>query len=155
LNSEGLPGRNGVNGSNGVNGGNGANGANGSNGATGFTSTLPSGKTELGTWAADVLIEESVYYVPISFNIPLREPPEFTIVPKKSSSAPECPGTVGNPQAASGHLCIYVGELLGGTLFVFDPSQEGGGVNTYGTVLGVKSGAGSAALAYGTWAVTG
>ena len=149
LNSEGLPGRNGVNGSNGV------NGANGSNGATGFTSTLPSGKTEVGVWAASLLTEESVYYMPISFTIPLRESPESTIVPKKSSSAPECPGTVGNPQAASGHLCIYIGELLGGTLFTFDPSQEGTGADTYGTVLGVKSGAGGGALAYGTWAVSG
>lgn len=151
FNSEGLPGRNGLNGRNGVNG---ANGSNGTNGTTGFTSTLPSGKTEVGTWAADLLTEASVYYMPISFNIPLLAPPESTIIGKKAPSTADCPGTVGNPKAGAGHLCIYTGELLGGTLFQFDPSQEGSGVNTYGTVLGLKSGA-SQALAYGTWAVTG
>jgi hypothetical protein len=151
FNSQGLPGRNGLNGSNGRNG---SNGANGASGTSGFTSTLPSGKTEVGTWAADLLTEASVYYVPISFNIPLLAPPESTLIGKKAPSTAECPGTVGNPKAAPGHLCIYTGELSGGSLFLFDPSQEGGGVNTYGTVLGLKSGA-SLALAYGTWAVTG
>ncbi len=152
FNSQGLPGRNGLKGNNGVNG---SNGVNGANGTTGFTSTLPSGKTELGTWAADLLQKESVYYVPISFNIPLLALPEYTVIGRKAPSTAECPGTVGNPQAASGHLCIYVGELLGGTLFEFDPSQEGFGVNRYGTVLGLKSGAIEGAFGYGTWAVTG
>jgi len=149
LNSEGLPGRNGLNGRNG------ANGSNGANGTIGFTSTLPSGKTEVGTWAANLNTEEISYYVPISFNIPLLAPPEgFTIIGKKAPSTVACPGTVGNPQAASGNLCIYVGELLGGTLFEFDPNQSGDGVNRYGTILGLKP-TEKQAFAYGTWAVTG
>jgi len=146
FNSEGAPGRNGINGSNGI---------NGAEGASGFTSTLPRGKTELGTWAANLLTKESVYYMPISFNIPLAALPEYAIIGKKAPSTAVCPGTVGNPQAASGYLCIYVGELFEGTLFEFDPNQEGFGVNRYGTVLGLKSGVTEGAFAYGTWAVTG
>jgi len=74
-NNVGPAGRNGVNGVNGVNGKNGNNGVNGANGATGFTSVLPTGATEVGTWAGQTTASS---YIPISFNIPLASKPETT-----------------------------------------------------------------------------
>ncbi|MBA3809460.1 MAG: hypothetical protein H0X28_13875 [Solirubrobacterales bacterium] len=93
--------------------------------------------------------------MPISFNILLLERPEgLTIIGKGEPPTGECPGTVGNPQAASGNLCIYVGGLVGGTLFTFDPDNSGDRVKGYGTILGVNPDTESAS-GYGTWAVTG
>jgi hypothetical protein len=128
-------------------------GVNGVNGATGFTSTLPSGATEVGTWAGDEhTTEETPYYMPISFNIPLASAPEIKVVAKNAPRTEECPGSAAEPKATHGVLCIYVGELFSGTLFEFDPAQNGSG--PYGTILGLKP-TGTNAIAYGTWAVTG
>jgi hypothetical protein len=138
----------------GAGGATGAAGANGANGATGFTSTLPSGKTEVGTFGGDA-DGEGPYYMPISFNIPIASFPEIVIMGLKAPPTQECPGTVGQPKAAPGHLCIYPGQLLGATLFTFDPAV-GAGEQTYGTMLGLKVTTPPAHFfGYGTWAVTG
>jgi hypothetical protein len=57
---------------------------NGENGTTGFTETLPSGKTETGTWAMGPIVRDDVNFpgngqgilIPISFPIPLAAPLE-------------------------------------------------------------------------------
>jgi hypothetical protein len=156
LNSEGVPGRNGLNGKNGRNGTNGKNGKNGANGSTGFTSTLPVGKTEAGTWGAGVA-PKSISYSSISFNIPLATVPANTIIALGKPSTPACPGTVSNPQAASGNLCVYVArEMHIGGLAVLDPSQEAGppGADRFGALLSIQGGLTESGTAWGTWAVT-
>jgi hypothetical protein len=156
FNNQGLPGLNGLNGKNGlngINGTNGTNGTNGVNGATGFTTTLPQGATEYGTWAG--FMAASPYYMPISFNIPLASKPEVTIIGLKGAPTKDCPGSPPKPQATSGHLCIYTAQLVGASLFVFDPIIEGGGTgaDVFGLVLFMSGSAGN--YGYGTWAVTG
>lgn len=148
----GAPGAPGPAGSSGLNGINGVRGVNGLNGFSGFTSTLPGGATEVGTWGGNDYTEGIPYYMPISFNIPLESRPTIVIVAKEAPSTEECPGSAAEPEASSGFLCIYVGELVGGSLFTFDPALSGGG--PYGTILGLKPTT-NAAVAYGTWAVTG
>jgi hypothetical protein len=109
------------------------NGKKGTNGTTGFTETLPSGKTETGTWAAGDGGggAGSNQLIPISFPIPLEEAPELTFVwltyePEggdveqfSTSEIDEileegaehgCPGfEEGVPLADPGHLCVYSG----------------------------------------------
>lgn len=135
---------------NGRNGTNGVNGANGANGTTGFTSVLPTGQTEVGTWAG---VSSGNYYDPISFNIPLASKPQLTIIGLKGAPTTECPGSPAKPEATSGNLCIYTGQLVGDTEFAFDPIVEGGaaGADVFGVIFGL-SGTG---YGYGTWAVTG
>ncbi len=156
FNSQGPPGRNG---SNGQNGANGANGTNGTDGTTGFTSTLPSGKTELGTWSGDLgeAATTGVSYSSISFDIPLAAPPESSIIGLGGSSTPECPGTVAKPSASSGHLCIYTAQLVSANEFQFDPNQVGGspGADVFGTIVVLSRTASGLSYGYGTWAVTG
>lgn len=152
-NQTGPAGSRGVAGAPGTPGASGTAGSSGTNGATGFTSTLPSGKTEIGTFASDLEAQSAPGYMPISFNIPLSTAPEIRIIGKKAPSTDECPGSVGDPQATPGFLCIYAGELFTGTLFTFDPAQ-GAGDERYGIILGLKPTA-TSAIAYGTWAVTG
>ena len=101
---------------------------NGKNGTTGFTSTLPSGKTETGTWAVGMGGEPAPHqYTPISFPIPLEEAPELTMVWLSYGSNGEnfenfeiteileegaehgCPGFDESiPLADPGHLCVYM-----------------------------------------------
>jgi Collagen triple helix repeat (20 copies) len=111
----------------------GPKGEKGLSGETGFTSTLPSGKTETGSYAfsAEVQTGEGVS-VPISFSIPLASPlgagkvhlitadGTKEIIEDEASGTPEevtptecgialpTPGTAANPAAAAGNLCVYV-----------------------------------------------
>jgi Collagen triple helix repeat (20 copies) len=69
--AKGDTGAAGSNGKDGTNGTNGKNGTNGEDGETGFTETLPSGKTETGSWggitnAAGVLRASLPFAIPIS-----------------------------------------------------------------------------------------
>jgi len=157
LNSEGVAGKNGLNGKNGANGRNGKNGKNGTAGLTGFTSTLPSGRSEVGTWGASVAAK-SIAYSSISFNIPLGAVPASTIVGTGKPSTPACPGTVANPQAAPGNLCVYAArETHIGGLGLLDPNQEAGGpgADRFGALVSIQGGPAESGTAWGTWAVTG
>jgi hypothetical protein len=132
-------------------------GVAGASGTTGFTSTVPSGKTEVGTWAGNIgASTSSPYYIPVSFNIPLAAKPVTTFVAVGGAASAACPGTVANPQAASGNFCIYEAHLSAATgLALLDPNADGGSTATdvYGTVISMSTG--TTGFAYGTWAVTG
>ncbi len=99
----------------GTNGTNGKDGTNGTNGTTGYTETLPEGQSEHGTWAFQwrANAEEAVT-VPISFPIWLEKPIEHghvQIIPEGGMGSGGCEGgTVAEPFAKSGYLCVYVLE---------------------------------------------
>jgi hypothetical protein len=140
------------------NGKKGANGAPGSPWTAG--GTLPAGRTLTGTWGFDGQGEKPADVVrsPISFGIPLASPlPEANVhvMPEGATSTEACPGSVANPEAKAGHLCVYTGESNSvGSTFIFNPSTLGLGAATAGAVvegLGLSPGSG----AKGTWAVTG
>jgi hypothetical protein len=132
---EGAQGKEGAKGATGPGGATGAKGATGATGQTGFTETLPSGKTETGTWVAgsnNAVVKEGIAFkTPISFPIPLAkaslhgfvfneiqsEEGEFEV---NSKEEPGCKGGVGGgchpsgcagtqelPVAAPGTLCVY------------------------------------------------
>jgi len=91
-------------------------GKNGTGG--GFSKTLPSGETETGTWASPQFRREGAGFSAISFPIPLANVlarTEFHVVSlgeqnNKTTAPPECPGTVEEPKAGKGTLCVYEGE---------------------------------------------
>jgi hypothetical protein len=133
--SGGARGETGPAGAKGEKGATGAAGAKGATGATGFTETLPTGKTETGTWAFDR--QEGGRpgeKVPISFPIPLSAAlaegqvhliaangkelvfgevggSATEVAPTKCGSALSPAGTVEKPAATAGNLCIYVGKV--------------------------------------------
>ncbi len=162
-NTVGPAGVNGVNGTNGTNGTNGINGTNGVNGTTGFTSTLPVGKTEKGTYALSRTASVGLpAWEGVSFVIPLAAAISVEYVSFIAPSGPatlNCPGSSEDPQAASGHLCVYEAANFNtpGPL-VFNPDVAGGGegAGPFGFALRLKPT--NAALdwgGFGTWAVTG
>jgi hypothetical protein len=153
---QGLPGANGAQGPKGDSGGQGPKGDKGDTGEEGpegpegspWTAggVLPEGETETGTWG---VAGEGAGLSSISFNIPLSEPPaNLQLLAEGEGETTECPGTVENPEAAPGELCVYTKENPGGSVLLSSESLFTSGA----TMLMV--GNSPFAFAAGTWAVT-
>jgi hypothetical protein len=135
------------------------------NGETGFTETLPSGKTETGSWAGAVY---EVGPVAISFNIPLAAPIDEShtlVIPEGATPPAECqnPEHVGtasveNPEAKPGFFCIYVDITPESAVKEIEaPGTDTDGAGTTGTfvILETTSTSGEEhGKGRGTWAVT-
>jgi len=149
----------------------GVTGASGPTGAAGpsgpaLEASLQVGRSETGVWAVDSpSLEVPPLYSAaiISFPIPLAESPELAnvhYVEPGHSTPPGCEGgSVGDPKAAAGNLCIYVGLERLGNHAVFDgiiSPQGGEGANQYGATVFFRVEQGKASVkAEGTWAVGG
>lgn len=86
---------------------------NGKNGTTGFTETLPSGKTETGTWVLPETPDvghNSYTLGSISFPIPLAEKIEAANVHVFEGETPPtgCTVTEGKLTAAAGNFCVKI-----------------------------------------------
>jgi hypothetical protein len=120
--------------------------------------TLPSGKTLRGRFEAGsgtpAGVVGSSASGSISFGAQLAVAPARTIV-LSVPGPPECPGTVANPEATPGHLCVYVGERV--NISAVDTIIEGGATGATSRqgagVYVISSGAGTFG-ARGSWAVT-
>ncbi len=150
---------------------------NGKNGQTGFTETLPSKKTETGTWAFGPLNTEGTNHqiIPVaSFSIPLASPlgasqvhyinaadeevlgSSFATPPLPTQPSTVCLGTVSAPSAEPGNLCIYEQTTTNARMAsgnVDDLATGLPGTSTSGA-LAIFAIEASPATAAGTWAVT-
>ena len=122
---------------------------------------LPTGKTIRGTYSLGAGGTDSYAWGHISFGFVLASAPAPHWIAAGASPPAECPGTVANPQAQAGHLCIY--EDAGGfenvgPRHVFNPTSPGGPQNqTSRSGAGLFMTRGAAASdfwSYGSWAVT-
>jgi len=144
-------------------------------GATASTETLPPGETETGIWSIAASTTESLSTTtPISFPVPLAAPgaagsaktfsKEQT---EKEEFTAECPGTLAEPDAAPGFLCIYTAaEFVENGFAGFEARTVDGEFATYGVsgavlwgpFLDVNGEGQEADIArtetYGSWAVT-
>ncbi|MDX6602699.1 MAG: hypothetical protein QOF13_1901 [Solirubrobacterales bacterium] len=117
--SAGPTGATGLQGNKGATGVTGPIGATGATGFSGFTATLPSGQTETGTWEyneSSVTNFSPLVMDAISFPIPLATAgknkafvfsKEETELEQFGSSG--CSGTLEEPTAPKGVLCVYTG----------------------------------------------
>jgi collagen triple helix repeat protein len=145
----GAAGANGSNGASGATGAKGATGATGATGQTGFTSTLPAGKTETGTFLLESTGLSAQIATTISFAIPLPSslgeaevhliaPDGKELVKKTTEPAEEVDPTgcgtaiktptgpeinAANPQAAPGNLCVYIGAAISEEIYATLGSQ--------------------------------
>ncbi len=142
----------------------GQKGEEGKPGATGFTETLPSGKTETGTWAVSLATPaaEQLAIAPISFAIPAAAPGEAVFLNETATASKAgtggCTGSVAAPTAPVGKLCIYteaeeLEKLAGAPKTVFNEEEKRFG--RPGTLLLFLVEKAGTALAHGSWAVTG
>ena len=142
------------NGEPGVPGNAGAPGAPGSPWTAG--GTLPVGSTETGFWSfsGPKGEYEAGYGVisPLSFTVPLATPPVEGVYVPFNESNPHCPGSLENPKAASGYLCVYQGGNSGiSEPLVIPQGVSGAGISFFG----VEEAKTQPPFAYGSWAVTG
>jgi hypothetical protein len=132
--------------------------------------TLPSAKTETGAWSGHVVGETEEALVPISFNIPVKAELASTNVhavtieewKHENGKVPPaaCEGTGPEPLAATGNLCVYIGNnffSLGEVKAIDKLTGEfDAGASRTGAMVVVKPSSGNGgAIMYGTWAVTG
>ncbi len=123
--------------------------------------TLPSGKTETGTWAF-VADGEGEIRVPLSFPIPTsqaleptlgRGPVEFAQPGEEDplDGHPDCEGSLAKPEADPGFVCVYAAAKLEKAAI-----RAPGPVRTSGVVLVFESqsSARPGPTDEGTWAVT-
>lgn len=124
------------------------------NGESGFTDTLPPGKTETGAWGASVGAGEFTP-APISFAIPLAEEVDAEVRALNATPNANCPGTAAAPDAAPGWLCVYLGDLSGGTI-VAEEVVSGGGAQGKASASGgrINLEGSPGQYASGTFAVT-
>ncbi|MGA8363287.1 MAG: hypothetical protein WB709_02070 [Solirubrobacteraceae bacterium] len=137
-------------------------------GQTGFTETLPSGKSEKGTWVASGVpaaipaLGEPGLTTAVSFSIPLDETlSEGSVhVIEGEGKGGGCPigSKASKPEAEPGNLCVFVGASLGnnvGEILVVSAESGEPGAGGTGAWLVIKPKTPEEAiLANGTWAVT-
>lgn len=146
------------------------------NGQTGFTETLPSGKTEQGVWASLYTATAAGQNgsASISFNIPLAKAPvakkgtnfigieEGEGEPKENKAAipSNCKGTVADPKAIAGNLCVFVRAFINaeigplGADFIDPQNGTGETAGSGGAVMDLGSVASGLVFADGVWVVT-
>ncbi|HEX5713833.1 MAG TPA: hypothetical protein VFX85_11010 [Solirubrobacterales bacterium] len=121
--------------------------------------TLPSGKTETGSWGA---LSEAEAIVPINWSIPLAEAlDESHVHVVNGAPTTECPGSASEPKAEAGHLCVYVATTAFGTPTITGPFRADATEEEVFTTVeegASPSGAflytGGASAFWGTFAVT-
>jgi hypothetical protein len=169
--AQGPAGKNGTNGTNGVNGKDGKEGPEGKEGSPWTTGgTLPSGKTETGTWG--IASPPGSFFggssqevvIPISFTIPLKEPLPATSVHVIATGASgaggkTCPTTsnVEKPEAEPGNFCIFEREGFNvESIEIFSPGMaEPSELGRTGTLVKIQPATkGESIFVAGTWAVT-
>ena len=158
----GKPGPAGADGKAGANGTNGSNGTNGQNGETGFTQVLPAGESLTGVWSNSFFqtageAVTTVQLVPISFAFPLGSaltPADVHYIKKEEETGEGvCPGSVDEPEAEPGNMCIYTeteevapgGEVAQAGFDIPGPGNAG---------VVVKFTAKGIAILEGSWVVT-
>jgi hypothetical protein len=142
---------------------------NGKKGTTGFTSTLPAGKTETGTWGGFIGPSETLLS-PVSFSIPLAEDLEASDVHFINEAGKEvvngttevdstvCLGSAEEPTATAGNLCVYARyqEVKITNQNILNPGTEfGNGAAVAGALISMANATANEVPTFGTWAVTG
>jgi hypothetical protein len=156
----GAKGDTGAAGSNGAPGAPGPEGPEGPEGEEGSPWTaggkLPKNATETGAWSMVIPGESGFVLTTISFEIPLAGELDESHVHYEGEEGfgTSCAGSVSNPTAASGHLCVYQGVLLG-----TEPSAirkldgVSPGTSPAGALLSFTGG--EDVVGFGSWAVKG
>jgi hypothetical protein len=154
----------GLQGAQGARGPTGAQGVQGIQGPPGpFPDPLSPGKTVRGTFGDidQAVGAGQVFFAEISFGFRLSAAPVGRYVPQGATPPAECPGTVTNPQAAPGNLCVYEStgvnvtvtrgtcddELFGCGASFGVANREGTGIVAFSTAAGTMQ-------VFGSWAVT-
>jgi hypothetical protein len=123
-----LKGNRGPQGLQGPKGTTGAQGVQGIQGPPGpFPDPLSPGHTLRGNYSTGAGNGNGVTISGVSFGFRLSAAPTVHFITVGTTPPAQCPGTVTDPQASAGHLCIYEGTQINVTAFrgECDPEQSG------------------------------
>lgn len=91
----------------------------------------------------------------ISFPFPLSVAPSVEVLSAGDSATTNCPGTVAEPEAAPGYLCIYESSQFNrSSIVVFNDQGIASSASPQGVGISILSTAAGLAYSAGTWAVT-
>jgi hypothetical protein len=123
--------------------------------------TVASGKSVQGVYV--VLGTASAagqpFWTSVSFPLPIAiapSAPNVNFIPAAGTPTLNCPGTVDNPQAAPGNLCVYEGANLNRNLdCLFKPSSGTCTLSDpFGFAISITSAAAGGVMSRGSWAAT-
>jgi Collagen triple helix repeat (20 copies) len=154
----GKTGKTGSTGKTGTTGPTGATGATGAKGETGpagpLVTTLPSGRTLRGSYAITASASGTTARVGVPFEFTLSAKPTVHRIAAGEAATTECPGSVTDPEAQPGNLCVYEKTLSNAKeVEIFDPTTGTAGSSQFGWYARLNATA-AEGLSYGTWAVT-
>jgi hypothetical protein len=121
-----------------------------------FPATLPSGKTLTGDYTT-LFPSGSSQIMPDtqSFAFPLASAPAVHFIGIFATPPAQCPGTVADPKAAPGNLCVYasLGTVSTTAVEIVDPETDTGQAASPRGFRVIETISGS--FSTGSWAVTG
>lgn len=99
------------------------------------------------------------FWTSVSFPLPMASAPsaaDLNFIPAGGASTANCPGTVANPQAAPGNVCVYEGANLNRNLdCLFKPSSGTCTLSDpFGFAISITSAAAGGVMSRGSWAAT-
>jgi hypothetical protein len=125
-----------------------------------FTDALPAGQTLRGNYMlSQTNATATNFHNAVSFGFRLSAAPTVHYINSGTAPPAQCPGTVTNPQAAPGHLCIYEVQAsnVSAGRGACNPEVSGCPGNSASrdgfAVYGGVTGAGAVYM-FGSWAVT-
>lgn len=143
-----------VQGPQGVQGPSGIQGPKGDTGPAGpITGVLPSGVTLRGIYAYDeagTFVDPDTIEVAINFGLELPSLPTVHVLSPLKPYPEECSGSVVQPEAAPGHLCVYQGRIFG----IYEDETSAAFTARYGVFLGLSLQPIAEHHTSGSWAVT-
>lgn len=121
--------------------------------------TLPSAVTLRGFYEVDTYTigpgPDSVYHGTISFGSSVASAPTAHYIASGQSAPAECPGSVEQPEAQPGHLCLYENGRLHVDQATVATTAGDNYQATFGAIVSVTPSLGSGHMElHGTWAVT-
>jgi hypothetical protein len=134
---------------------------------------LPKGSSETGQWvalgegkkASEPVAASISFAVPLTAGLSEAHVHLIKVGEEGKEFAEECPGTVAEPKAKSGSLCVYTKNLFdivpgvekaaGSADPFLDQSTGGSGAGTSGTSIRFETVSAEIYFGGGTWAVTG
>ena len=154
-------GRQGLRGSQGPQGVPGSHGPKGDQGPAGpLTTTVPSGQTLRGWFNFDTVAASAnqINGGSIPFGFAVATAPTVQIIPVAGPTTAQCAGSVANPTAAPGFLCVYESSLTNVSSFVLCSSAKCSSTtptaDPFGAEVFVNATAAGRFFVDGTWAVT-
>lgn len=156
----GVPGLKGATGKRGKRGPTGKQGPQGPAGT--YPETLPSGKTIHGAYAVTGTAGAAAQAIEsgVTFPIALSAVPTVHFVSAGTPAPADCPGSVSQPAASPGHLCVFESQVTGPARprEIFDPARADADGNAsaglYGFGIRVTADGAASVGSQGTWAAT-